>query len=111
MNVDIEADGAAFVVVAQSSILNRRRRTYENQNERQSWRSRHRRWWRRWPQRLVTKATKPKKRSRVQTPGFSFAGSTNSPRALRKNKTFGSRRTSHSLSIIIGGASATVTTA
>jgi hypothetical protein len=27
MNADIEADGAAFVVVAQSSFLNRRRRT------------------------------------------------------------------------------------
>jgi hypothetical protein len=27
MNADIEADGAALVVIAQSSILNRRRRT------------------------------------------------------------------------------------
>jgi hypothetical protein len=38
MNADIEADGAALVVVAQSSILNERR-TYESQNERQSWRN------------------------------------------------------------------------
>src|SRR5262249_43321144 len=46
MNADIEADGAALVVVAQSSILNRRR-TYENQDKRQSRTCLRRRWRRR----------------------------------------------------------------
>jgi hypothetical protein len=37
MIADIEANGWAIVVIAQLSILNRRRRTYENQVERQGW--------------------------------------------------------------------------
>jgi hypothetical protein len=35
MNAGLEAEDVAIAVKAQSSILNRRRRTYENQVERQ----------------------------------------------------------------------------
>src|SRR5215510_5187842 len=47
MNADIEADGVALVVIARSSISYRRRKTYENQVEHQSW-LRTWQWWRRW---------------------------------------------------------------
>jgi len=38
MIADIGADGAAIIVIAQTTISNRRR-TYEDQNERQGWRA------------------------------------------------------------------------